>query len=129
MTGRNIAYGVLGWAVPGIVALPLALLRESSGGESALVAVLAWWGLGVIGCSVAGAAVGAGGKGPGTVAQAFWAGLGGVATSWVAALAVSVVIEAVVQVLHLGAVSFLLPIPLVVGYVVGFAVGAIFLRP
>ncbi len=133
MTGRHkarrsrfLAYGVLGWAVPGLIALPLAWGHESSGGESAFLAVLIWWGLGVVGCLVAGVMVGMAGAGvqaDGATTDAFWHGFAGVAIAWLAALAVSMAIEIFVGVLHLGPVAFLLPIPFVLGYAVGFGVG------
>jgi hypothetical protein len=123
---RVLAYGVLGWAIPGLIALPLALGHESSGGESALLAVLVWWGLGVVGCLVAGVMVGmvgAGVQAEGATIDAFRYGLAGVAIAWFGALAVSMAIETFVGVLHLGPAAFLLPIPFVLGYAVGFGVG------
>ena len=50
-------------------------------------------------------------------------GFAGVAISWFAALAVSMAIETFVGVLHLGPAAFLLPIPFVLGYALGFGVG------
>jgi hypothetical protein len=123
---RVLAYGVLGWAVPGLIALPLAWAHESSGGESALLAVLVWWGLGVVGCLVAGVMVGMVGarvQAEGATIDAFSYGLAGVAIAWFAALAVSMAIETLVGVLHLGPVAFLLPLPFVLGYALGFGVG------
>ena len=49
--------------------------------------------------------------------------------AWLAALIANMVIESAVQVLHLGALTFLLPIPFVIRYGVGFAVGAVANRP
>ena len=121
--GRTFAYGVLGWAIPGLMALPLAWGHESSGGEAALFAVLVWWGLGVVGCLVAGVMVGARIGANGSAADAFGIGLAGVAISGFAALVVSVAIEKLVGVLHLGPVTFLIPIPFVLGYGVGFGIG------
>jgi hypothetical protein len=123
---RVPAYGVLGWVIPGLIALPLAWGHESSGGESALLAVLVWWGLGVVGCLVSGVVVGmvgAGVQAEGATIDAFRYGLAGVATAWFAALAVSLAIETFVGVLHLGPAAFLLPIPFVFGYALGFGVG------
>jgi hypothetical protein len=120
---RYIVYGALGWVIPGLIALPFALGHESAGGESALMAVLVWWALGAIGCLVAGLIIGAGIERAGSVADAFTEGLTGVAIAWFAALAVSMAIETLVGVLHLGPVTFLLPIPFVLGYVVGFGIG------
>jgi hypothetical protein len=104
------------------VALPLAWGRESSGGEAALFAVLVWWGLGVVGCLVAGVMVGSIGAN-GSAADTFGIGLAGVAISGFAALVVSAAIEELVGVLHLGPVPFLFPIPFVLGYGVGFGIG------
>ncbi|HSO28940.1 MAG TPA: hypothetical protein VLS28_03495 [Candidatus Sulfomarinibacteraceae bacterium] len=122
MTRRTFGIGALGWIVPGIVAMPLAAMREAAGGESALAALIVWWGLGVVGCVVAGWRVGAGISAGTSVADAFLGGLAGVSTAWIGALAVNVAIETFVRVLHLGAVTLLLPIPFVVGYGVGFGI-------
>jgi hypothetical protein len=128
MTRRNFATGVLGWAVPGVVALLFAGRSEDAGGETALLVVAVWVGLGVIGCAVAGATVGAALDEAGTAGESILGGLAGVATAWIAAVAASVVIETVVKVLHLGAVTFLLPIPFVISYAVGFALSAMLNR-
>jgi hypothetical protein len=128
MSRRNFATGVLGWAVPGVVALLFAGRSEDAGGETALLVVVVWVGIGVIGCAVAGAIVGAGLETAGTASKAFLDGLAGIATAWIAAVAASVVIETVVKVLHLGAVTILLPIPFVIGYAVGFALLAMLNR-
>lgn len=129
MTRRNFTLGALGWVAPGIVAVPFAAMREAAGGESALLAVIVWWGLGVIGCLVAGVKVGAGVGPAGSVSDAFLGGLAGVSTAWIGAVAVSVAIEIFVRVLHLGGASFLLPIPFVLGYGVGFALTVMVRRP
>jgi hypothetical protein len=129
MNRRTFRLGALGWIAPGIVALPFAAMSEAAGGESALAAVIVWWGLGVVGCVVAGVMVGAGIQAKGRVADAFWSGLAGVSTAWIAAVAVTVAIEIFVRVLHLGAVTFLLPVPFVLGYGVGFAFVVLFRKP
>jgi hypothetical protein len=67
--------------------------------------------------------VGAGVQAEGATSDAFVYGLGGVAIAWLAALAVSMAIETFVGVLHIGPVAFLLPIPFVLGYALGFGVG------
>jgi hypothetical protein len=115
--------------MPGVVALPFAAMHEAAGGESALLALLIWVALGVVGCVVAGVMVGAGVEAKGRVADAFWSGLAGVSTAWIAAVAVTVAIEIFVRVLHLGAVTFLLPVPFVLGYGVGFAFVVLFRKP
>ena len=129
MPSRPVLFGLLGWLAPGAVALPFAFMSEVAGGEAALMAIIVWWGLGVIGCLIAGGAVGAGVAGMGPRANDFRGGLAGVAAAWLAALIANMVIESAVQVLHLGALTFLLPIPFVIGYGVGFAVGAVANRP
>lgn len=105
--------------MPGIVAMPVALLPQSAGGESALAAVIAWWALGAVGCLVAGARIGSRAA-AGKVGDAFMEGFAGVATAWVAAVVLAMVIEATVRVLHIGAVSLLIPLPFVIGYGIGF---------
>jgi len=122
---RHFAYGVLGWLIPGLIALPLAWGHESSGGEAVLFAALVWWGLGVVGCLVAGVLVGVGIERAGSVADAFVEGLAGVGVAWFAAIVVGVAIETFVGVVHLGPVPLLLPIPFVLGYGVGFGVGLV----
>jgi hypothetical protein len=78
---------------------------------------------------VAGVTVGASIKAEETVSDAFLGGLAGVSTAWIAAVAVSVAIEIFVRVLHLGGAAFLLPIPFVLGYGVGFALTVMVRRP
>lgn len=129
MNRRTFRLGALGWIAPGIVALPFAAMSEAAGGESALVAIIVWWGLGVVGCVVAGVMVGAGIGAKGTVADAFWSGLAGVSTAWIAAVAVTVAIDTFVRVLDISAVTFLLPVPFVLGYGVGFAFVVLFRKP
>lgn len=129
MSRRTFRLGALGWIVPGIVALPFAAMGEAAGGESALAAVLVWWGLGVVGCLIAGVKIGTAVEAKGAMSDAFWSGLGGVATAWAGALAVNVVIEAFVKVLHLGPLTLLLPLPFVVGYGLGFAFAVLARKP
>ncbi len=130
MTRRTFRLGALGWIMPGVVALPFAARPEAAGGESAFLALLIWVALGVVGCFVAGVMVGASGiEAKGTAADFFWGGLAGVSTAWIAAVAVSVAIDVFVRVLSLDAATFLLPVPFVLGYGVGFAFIVLFRKP
>lgn len=122
---RLFGIGVLGWLIPLITALPLAFGHESAGGEAVLFAGIVGCGLAIVGCVVAGAVVGARAGPRRSTGDAFAIGFAGVAVSGVAALLLSVVIESVVDVLDLGPVPLLVPIPLVVGYCLGFGVGRI----
>jgi len=128
MGNRNFAIGVLGWVAPGVVAVPLGIAKGPALDPLVFVTVLAWWGLSVLGCAVAGVAVGAGTGGAGTRSAAFPGGLAGVATSWIGAMAAAVAVELFVGWLTLGGAALLMPVPLVIGYSIGFAVGAL-LRP
>jgi hypothetical protein len=129
MASRNFRLGALGWIAPGVVAVPFALMREAAGGESALLAVIVWWGLSTVGCVVAGVLVGAGIKAGGTMSDAFWGGLAGVSAAWIAALVVTIAIEVFVRVLHLGPAAFLMPIPFVLGYGIGFGLTVMVRKP
>ena len=127
MAQRSFAIGVLGWVAPGIVAVPIGMANGDAVDQVVFVAVLAWWGLSVIGCAVAGLVLGAGDAG--TRRAAFAGGLGGVATSWVGAVAATVAIDLWVWWLGIGGITIFMPIPLVVGYCVGFGLGALFSGP
>ena len=100
MDRRAFAFGLLGWVVPGIVAVPLVGTRESAGGEAALGMLVVWWGLGVVGCTVGGAAAAVLGRKSGRLADAFKGGLAGVSVAWLGAIAVEVAVETFVRVLH-----------------------------
>jgi hypothetical protein len=129
MDHRAFAFGLLGWVVPGIVAVPLVGTNESAGGEAALGILFVWWGLGVVGCAVGGAAAAVLGGKSGRPAHAFKSGLAGVSVAWVGAFAAEVAVNMFVRVLHLGGLSILLPIPFILGYGVGFALCAVLFRP
>lgn len=125
MAVRAFASGVLGWVVPGIVALPLAWTHESSGGEAVILAGAAWLLLlGPIGCAIAGWYAARVGGQAREVALAFWVGLAGIAVAVVAVMAV----DGLVSVLTIGPAAFVLVLPLVVGFSVGFALRATFYR-
>jgi hypothetical protein len=129
MDRRAFMCGLLGWVVPGIVAVPLMGTKESAGGEAALGILFAWWALGVIGCAIAGVAAGVLGRGSGNLTEAFGSGLAGVAVAWVAAVGVEMVVTASVSVLHMGGLSVLMPIPFVLGFAAGFGLAALLSMP
>lgn len=119
---RAFVYGVLGWVVPGIAAaVPFVGMDETVGGQAMIGAGAVWLlGLGPAGCAFAGwrsARIGAG-------STTFWSGLGGVIPAVGAVLSV----DAMVQVVTIGRVAFLLILPLVLGYGVGFAIGSFTMR-
>ena len=64
------------------------------------------------------------GRTSGRLTPAFRSGLAGVAVAWVAAIAVEMVVTATISVLHMGGLSVLMPIPFVIGYVLGFGLAA-----
>jgi hypothetical protein len=128
MTMLRVAVGALGWIGPGLVSLPIAAAHESAGGESALGAVIVWWVLATLGCAIAGILLGLGPLPARDREGRFWAGLAGVSLAWIAAIAVSIAIEAIVKVLHLGPLAFLIPVPFVLAYGAGFGLAALFTR-
>jgi hypothetical protein len=91
--------------------------------------LIVWWGLGVVGCTVGGAAAAVLGRKSGRLAHAFKSGLAGVSVAWLGAIAVEVAVETFVGVLHLGGLSILMPIPFILGYGIGFGLAAILSRP
>jgi len=119
---RAVGYGVLGWVVPAIAAaIPFAGMQEAVGGQAMIGAGAVWLlGLGPAGCAIAGwrsARIGA-------ESTTFWSGMGGVIPAVGAILAV----DAMVQVVSVGPVAFLLTLPLVIGYGVGFAISSFIMR-
>jgi hypothetical protein len=122
MDRRAFAYGVLGWAIPGIAtAIPFVGMREAVGGQALFGAGALWLlGLGPLGCAIAGwrsALIAA-------RSATFWGGLAGVLPAVLAVLAV----DALVTVVTIGPVALLLILPLALGYGVGFVIGAFTVR-
>jgi hypothetical protein len=121
MAGRSFAYGVVGWVVPGILAIPFAPTHETVGGQAMFVVGAVWlFLLGPLGCAIAGWRV----SRVEARTVAFWSGLAGV----IPAVIVVGVWDNLVTVVGIGPVAFLLVIPLLVGYTVGFAIGSIVRR-
>jgi hypothetical protein len=114
---RAFLYGLAGWGIPLLVALPLAGTHEAAGGEAAIYMGVVWlFALGPVGSLVGGALVAGVGRRVDHLSGAFGVGLGAMALAIVPLF----VIDSMVTVLTLGSATFLLPIPMVVAYVLGF---------
>ena len=129
MRRRALLCGLLGWVVPGIVAVPLMGTKESSRGRGG-----AWHPLRLVGARrdrLRDRRSGGGvlGRGSGNLTEAFRSGLAGVCVAWIAAIAVEMLVTASVSVLHMGGLSILMPIPFVLGYAAGFGLAALLSRP
>jgi len=119
---RAFLYGLAGWGIPFLIALPLAGTHEAAGGEAVIFMGVVWlFALGPIGSLVGGALVAGVGRRVDHVPEAFWVGLGAMALAVVPLF----VIDSMVTVLTLGSATFLLPIPMVVAYVLGFGARAL----
>jgi hypothetical protein len=126
MTRRNFVVGALGWVAPGLAAVPIGLMQGRTADPFVPVTVLAWWVLGMIGCTVAGIILGASHTGLQSAGSPFASGLAGVATSWIGAIAATVAIDVLISWLDISGGTVLMPIPLIVGYCVGYALGHMF---
>jgi hypothetical protein len=117
MAGRSFAYGVLGWVVPGILSIPFAPARETVGGHAMFAVGFVWlFLLGPLGCAIGAWRI----SRVKPTSVAFWSGLAGV----VPAVVVVMVWDNLVTVVTIGAAAFLFVLPLLIGYGLGFAVGA-----
>jgi hypothetical protein len=121
--------GILGWVVPGIVAIPIAVGHESAEGEAALGALIVWFGLGVVGSLIGGIAAAVAGRESGRLAEAFLSGVGGVSVAWLVAIGAEVAVAAFVTVLHTGGLGLLLPLPFLLAFSVGFGLSALVYGP
>lgn len=118
----NALVGSIGWLAPAVIAVPFATMRESAGGESALLAVIVWWALATIGCGIAGAILGSGPTARAARMDVFLGGLTGVSLAWIASFVLGMAIHAIVGVLDLGPVAQLIPVPFVLAYGLGFGI-------
>jgi hypothetical protein len=121
--------GMLGWVVPGIVAIPIAVGHESAGGEAALGALIVWFGLSVIGSLIGGISAAVAGRESGRLAEAFLSGVGGVSVAWLVAIGAEIAVAALVTVLHTGGLGLLMPLLFLLALSVGFGLCALVYGP